>query len=157
MNAFDQAMTRQVAPILEARGFVRRGQNWSRRERGAIEVVSFQRSMYNTRRGARFTVNIGVTPDLVSSHIWVAEPECRWRKRIGALRPEAQDHWYSYLPDDPASVQAAVTEALDDIEAYVLPYLATASPMPLAMRIVVGIWQGVRILFGRSGGLRRRR
>ncbi|WP_348774931.1 DUF4304 domain-containing protein [Sinorhizobium fredii] len=72
-------------------------------------------------------MNIGVTPDTRSTKAWVAETECRARQRIGFLRPERQDHWYRYLPKDPASVERAVAEARADIEAHALPYLSQRS------------------------------
>ncbi len=144
MGAFEQAVGRQIAPRLKAEGFARRGQSWNRRRAGEIQVISVQRSTYNTVLGAQFTVNVGATPDLLAPDAWVAEHGCRWRMRIGMLRPEGQDHWYKYLPDDQVSVDAAIAEALADIEAFVLPCLAQPRFLSPATRTTVGAWQVVR-------------
>ncbi|WEZ84127.1 DUF4304 domain-containing protein [Rhizobium sp. 32-5/1] len=151
MGAFEQAVGRKIAPRLKAEGFVRRGQSWNRRRDGEVQVISFQRSSNNTVLDARFTVNVGVTPDLLAPDAWVAEHDCRWRMRIGMLRPERQDHWYRYLPDDPGQVEAAIAEALADIEAFVLPCLAQPRFLSPVARTAVGAWQIVRRVLRRFG------
>lgn len=125
MSLFNQAVNQELAPRLGAAGFVRHGQTWNRRNDGIVQVISLQRSQNNTELDSRFTVNIGMTPDFGSSDRVVRHYDCRKRERIGFLRPEHRDHWYRYLPKDGTSVRAAVAEARADIEAYVLPYLAS--------------------------------
>jgi hypothetical protein len=151
MGAFEQAVGRKIAPRLKAEGFVRRGQSWNRRRDGEVQVISLQRSSNNSVLEARFTVNVGVTPDLLAPDAWVAEHGCRWRMRIGMLRPERQDHWYRYLPDDPGQVEAALAEALADIEAFVIPCLAQPRFRSPAMRTAVRAWQIVRRILRRFG------
>jgi hypothetical protein len=54
--------------------------------------------------------------------LWLSDPAAR-----GRLRPECKDHWYRYLPEDRASTDAAITEAMADIDVYVLPFFAQRS------------------------------
>ncbi|OJF98743.1 DUF4304 domain-containing protein [Pararhizobium antarcticum] len=153
MGAFEQAVGRQIAAKLKADGFARRGQSFNRRRGCEIQVISLQRSRNNTALRARYTVNIGVTPDLGAPDAWVEASACRWRMRIGMLRPERQDHWYDYRPDDPENLDAAIAETLADIEAYALPCLSETRFPSLATRTTVRVWQIVRVLLRRLGYL----
>ncbi len=152
MSAFERTIGRELAPFLETAGFLRHGQTWNRRTNGVVQVISVQRSMNNTEFDSRFTINVGVTPDIKPTRTRIAEHECRSRQRIGFLRPARQDHWYRYRPKDPASIAASIGEARADIEAYVFPYLSLKSadfPFALlqatsAMQRYVGIWKAMK-------------
>lgn len=159
MSAFEQVIGRELDPFLKTAGFLRHGQTWNRRTDGVVQVISVQRSMNNTEFDSRFTINIGVTPDIRPTKVRIAEHECRSRQRIGFLRPERQDQWYRYRPKDSASVEAAIAEARADIEAHVLPYLSKKSadfPFALlqttsAIQRHVGIWKAIKTQARRMG------
>jgi hypothetical protein len=151
MSIFDQTVNRELAPCLKEAGFVRHGQTWNRRKDGVVQVISLQRSQNNTELGSKFTLNVGMTPDFGPADRTVHEYNCKHRKRVGYLRPEQRDHWYRYLPKDPASVQAAIAEAHTDIETYVLPYLElpVSTFLPPTLTVTanalarVGFWERI--------------
>lgn len=153
MTPYDDALRRIVVPRLSALGFARRGTSWMRRRRAVrVEVIDFQRSMNNTSDGARFTVNIGLAPiSMAGADGWIALSGCPIRQRIGGLRPEHKDHWYRYLPEDRASTDAAITEAMADIDIYVLPFFAQRPWREREAWLVAA--QFSRLLPRRSGAL----
>lgn len=158
MDMFEQALNRHLAPRLRDAGFARRGATWSRRRGLFVHQVNLQRSRMNSALESRFTVNLAATLNvagaaegrMVLEEDWVSRLDPALRPlRIGRLRPDGQDHWYRYRPDDPASVEAALRAATADLEAHGLPYL-DAAPGPgrlgLALMIVPAerLWRRVR-------------
>lgn len=137
MTPFHIAMLRLVVPRLAALGFTRHGSTFNRRRRLRVEAINFQRSTYNTSLGARFTVNAGIAsaydPHCVT---WMAVVNCPINRRIGSLRPDRQDFWYEYLPEEQASTDAAVAAAMAEIERYVLPFFDQRPPLEWLLWLV---------------------
>jgi Domain of unknown function (DUF4304) len=128
VKPYDSVMKRLMTPRLAALGFARYGSTFNRCRRFRVEVISFQRSQYNTSRGALLTVNVGIAsaydPRCVT---WMAAVDCPIQCRVGSLRPEREDLWYRYLPEEQTSTDVAVA-AMRDIESHVFPFFERRPP-----------------------------
>jgi hypothetical protein len=100
-------------------GFTKRGRTWNRRLGQFVDVIHLQTS----KSGDAITLNIGVLDPDVYSLCWgsdpplfIDEPSCIIRKRIGQLMGEL-DLWWSLECDRSAE------EALDALEKHALPFL----------------------------------
>jgi hypothetical protein len=93
-----------------------------RRHAEAWQIVNFQRDKYSNARLLRFTINLGVSLDVLHddpswrSRGWPLQAECDFRRRIGHLH-KGEDHWWRVRPLLPTrgtarDVLAALDKAL---------------------------------------------
>lgn len=103
-----------VEPELKALGFVGRRGHFVRTQGEVAQVVELQYSIY----GGRITANLGLDLSFLKPLVrWIAQPalgphahdSTRWI-RIGMVRPERSDHWWSFEPDTIGAAQRAVRE-----------------------------------------------
>lgn len=130
-DKFTAMLVGEVAPWLKPRGFRRRDGTFRRRQGGAWQIVNFQRNQYSTAALVRFTINLGVSLDVLNerpswrSRGWPLEYECDFRERLGQLY-KGQDHWWKVRPLMP--MRATVKDVLSALEV-ALPWLdAYADP-----------------------------
>jgi hypothetical protein len=131
-ETYREMMKMQVAPALRELGFKGSGQNYELPAPGHWAMLGFQKSVWSDASGLRFTVNVLV----VSRAAWEkarsersyvpARPTANrlwgdfaWQKRIGALLPGGQDHWWEVKADS----------TTDDLAAEVVSAIET-SPCP---------------------------
>lgn len=97
---FEKLLADDFAPWLKQRGFRRRHGSFRRRQDAAWQIVNFQRHRYAHSRMLRFTINLGVSLDVLHedppwrSRGWPLEYECDFRARIGSLLV-GEDRWWT--------------------------------------------------------------
>ncbi|MEI2454819.1 MULTISPECIES: DUF4304 domain-containing protein [Lysobacter] len=124
----DAVVASGLAPLLKSHGFAKAGRSFHRRHGDRWQVVNVQASSGNSAAQARFTLNLGLyIPEIevLAGNAPLAgkpkEYECTLRERIGALMPQARDHWWTLAPDsDPALL---APELADAFAAHGLPWL----------------------------------
>jgi hypothetical protein len=131
-ETYREMMKMQVAPALRELGFKGSGQNYELPAPGHWAMLGFQKSVWSDASGLRFTVSMLV----VSRAAWEkarsersyvpARPTANrlwgdfaWQKRIGALLPGGQDHWWEVKADSTTDDLAA--EVVSAIEDFALP------------------------------------
>lgn len=124
----DAVVAQGLAPLLKSQGFAKAGRSFHRRRGERWQVVNVQASSGNSAAQARFTLNLGLY--IPQIEVLAGQPplqgkpkeyECTLRERIGALMPQARDHWWTLVPDgEPA---ALATELAEAFAAYGLPWL----------------------------------
>jgi hypothetical protein len=130
-DKFEALLAEHLAPWLKQRGFKRRDGTFRRRRDEAWQIVNFQRDKYSNARLVRFTINLGVSLDVLHedpswrSRGWPLEHECDFRERIGRVH-KGEDHWWSVRPLYPTGgvvrdVFAALERALPWLDAYADP------------------------------------
>jgi hypothetical protein len=133
-DKFSALLADDFAPWLNKRGFKRRDFTFRRRQAQAWQIINFQRDKHSTANLVRFTINLGVSLDVLHedpawrSRGWPLEHQCDFRDRLGLLRSR-QDHWWTVRPLFPT--RRAVTDVLAALE-QALPWLdAHADPRAL--------------------------
>ena len=102
-DKFKALLMDDFGPWLKQRDFKRRDGTFRRRQDEAWQIVNFQRDKYSHARLLRFTVNLGVSLDVLHddptwrSRGWPLEQECDFRERIGRLH-KGKDHWWKVRP-----------------------------------------------------------
>jgi hypothetical protein len=136
-DKFKALLAEHFAPWLKERGFKRRESTFRRRHDEAWQIVNFQRDKYSNAGVVRFSINLGVSLDVLhekpswQSRGWPLEYECDFRERIGQLH-EGADHWWKVRPLYPTG--RLVNDVHAELEA-ALPWLnAHADPRSLLMR-----------------------
>jgi hypothetical protein len=122
-----------VAPFLKTFGFTRRRNSFFRPFPGGFDVVGLQKSSWNDRKSAKFTVNLGVcwleaqallgrpVRGIPFSADWAS---CTVHRRIGRVMPEQRDFWWNVSgTSDLGAVQLDLLERLDR---YAIPWLDSA-------------------------------
>lgn len=115
-------ITRAVVPVLKPLGFKRSGTTFRRELDECIQVVNVQSSQWNSREGARFTINLGVffpavhaeLDDFFRASIAASGPleyQCHLRLRLGQLTADERDTWWLLRPGEPDDAAAAAIEA----------------------------------------------
>ncbi len=131
-------------------GFAVEGDMFFRAVRDTILVIEVQKDRrYSTKEEIRFTVNVGLSidvlrsSDLVNSQATVLSFEkCHWRERLGRLLPAESDVWWSIR--DEQSARSVCEEVVTGLVRVALPQVeAVASSESLAT-----LWKG-----GRGRGL----
>jgi len=122
--------------LLKPLGFGRKKMTWNRRVNGFVDVVDLQQS----NAGDALTVNVGVMHSEVHGICWgnipplfVEEPTCTVRSRIGQLRDGRDLWWRGEMEDVAPNVVALVRES-------VLPFLDQMhSPDAMAEHLERGV------------------
>lgn len=149
-TAVDETFNHVIKTIgerLKPLGFARRGSVLRVAGEDTCGIVSFQRSVTNTRDKLLFTVNLGVVSGdlldtgpsgLEKAEVWDAHV----RERIGFLLPEHSDKWWEITA---ASDPEALAEEMSDlILKYVVPYVQHY----LSADSIISLWES-----GQSPGL----
>jgi Domain of unknown function (DUF4304) len=126
-QAFKELVSTVIAPRLRGAGFKRRGLTFTRPLGGYIQVVSVQRSAFNSADTCTFTFNTGIfVPSVVRVYFTCnppanpIEPACILRRR-GGFVAGTHDLWFELSSaHDLNDIKAAVTMHL---ERDLLPYL----------------------------------
>jgi hypothetical protein len=117
-----------VAPPLKLAKFTKTARTWHRDLSHVVQVVNVQGSAWNGP-GARFTLNVGLWFPAVTKLVRdkpltsrrVPEYSCTVRRRIGALMPGGEDHWWDVAGGATDTVGTEVRGAVEDLA---LPWLA---------------------------------
>lgn len=114
-----KAVVRRLDELLTALGFERQKQTWNRRSDSFVDVIDVQVS----KADHAITVNAGVMdPDVhrkcwgTGPPVWVEEPSCTVRTRIGQLMGN-KDVWWSFGDGE------AVEKIAEAVATQVLPFL----------------------------------
>jgi hypothetical protein len=138
-DKFKQLLAGDFGPWLKDRDFRRRDSTFRRRREDAWQIVNFQRNRYSTSRAVPFTVNLGVSLDLLHDEPpwrargWPLEYECDFRERIGALH-HGEDHWWTVRPLLPTrgivrDVLAALEKGLLWLDVHADPHVLLADAL----------------------------
>lgn len=125
---FKELLANDFAPWLKERGFRRRDTTFRRRCGSGWQIVNFQRSQYADARELPFTINLGVSLDVLHESPqwrgrgWPLEYECDFRQRIGPLHT-GEDDWWKVRPLRPTrplvkDVLAALEKGLAWLDAH---------------------------------------
>jgi Domain of unknown function (DUF4304) len=125
---FKELLTNAFAPWLKGRGFKRRATTFRRQRGSGWQIVNFQRSQHADARDRPFTINLGVSLDVLHespqwrARGWPLEYECDFRQRIGPLHT-GEDHWWNVRPLRPTrpvvkDVLAALEKGLAWLDAH---------------------------------------
>jgi hypothetical protein len=119
----------EVEPELKALGFDGRRGHLVRARGAVTQVIELQYSIY----GGRVTANLGLDLTFLKPLVrWIAQPSLgphahdstRWI-RIGLVRPERSDHWWSFEPGVEEAAVRAVRELGQAIIEYGVSWLDT--------------------------------
>jgi hypothetical protein len=123
-----EAFKRLIEPELKARGFVgRRGHFVRKNDPHVAQVIELQHSIY----GGRLTANLGIDLDFLRPIVrWIACPTIgphahdatRWI-RIGLVRPDRTDCWWSFDVDSEDGIDEAARSAGRAIVDHGIPWL----------------------------------
>lgn len=124
----DMIVREELAPILKETGFKKKGRNFHREHTNRIDVINVQASLYNNASSAEFTVNVGVYyPSIaeLSGALPVKgapkEYDCTIQSRIGSVREDGRDFWWTI---GPSSADSAVAKDLaNNVRDYCIPWL----------------------------------
>jgi hypothetical protein len=130
-DKFKELLADDFAPWLKERGFKRRDTTFRRRQGETWQIINFQRSKYSDAGVVPFTINLGVSLDLLHddppwrSRGWPLEYECDFRQRLGKLH-KGKDHWWKVRPLRPtrrtvSDVLSALDKSLPWLDAHTDP------------------------------------
>lgn len=119
------------APWLTSCQFRRRDAVFRRWREGAWQIIDFQRDKYSDARHVRFTINVGISLDVLQDDPtwqprgWPLVSQCDLRERAGNLH-KGRDHWWSVRPLWPVAgviqdVLAALETSVRWLDAHVDP------------------------------------
>lgn len=116
-----------IAPYLKARGFKRRRLGFSRPFAHGFDVLAFQKSSWNDKRHARFTIGLGIYWSGAQERLGKAiagtpfsDGDCTIFRRIGDLITPRKDRWWTIT--DEQSVTTLQPEVWQVIEDFALPW-----------------------------------
>jgi hypothetical protein len=114
---YDAMLRDELGPWLRERAFRKRSSRFRRADEAGWQVVDFQASQWGSRDDVRFTINlwVGVT------ELAAVEPDAQVQRRVGALLPGGEDHWWSI--DDATDTSALAAELREALEKWCLPWL----------------------------------
>ena len=133
-----------VASPLRAHGFTRRGSAFRRESSGAVELVTYQKSRHSTRSSLSFTVNLGVSLEVLKFH-GVRDAsihDCPWRIRLGRFLHPDSDRWWDI--DESTDVDSLIAEHRTFVDTVISPKLAEMS----SSERLIELWQA-----GQAAGL----
>ena len=124
----DAIIRAELAPILREVGFKKKARNFRREHADRIDVINVQASRYSDASSAKFTVNVGVyypaiaeMSDALPVKGAPKEYDCTVHARIGALREDRRDFWWTI---EPSSDDGAIAKDLaQNVRDYCLPWL----------------------------------
>jgi hypothetical protein len=124
----DAIIRHALAPLLKEIGFKKNARNFHRERADRIDVINVQASRYNDASSAKFTANVGVyypaiaeMSDALPVSGTPKECDCTVHARIGALREDRRDFWWTV---EPSSDDAAIANDLaQNVRDYCLPWL----------------------------------
>jgi hypothetical protein len=99
-DRFSAWLSTDVRPALSERGFTKTASNFHKRAPAGWGVVNFQKSQFGSRLETRFTINLGVSPDRLTTargrdpRKKPPEHQSVWRARIGAAVGGPNDRWW---------------------------------------------------------------
>jgi len=116
---YDTMVRDAVWPALKARGFKRAKNTFRRRNEASWTVINFQASQYSFAHDVKFTVNLGVSLDLLRPE-WQgdkppSESGCRFRERLSFLLPDRIPYDWWWVADDETNFErlgADITTAI---------------------------------------------
>lgn len=114
-GAVAAALEHRLAPL----GFRHEGAHFVRAHEGVAEVVEAQHSVYGTRLTANLGLDLLWLRPLVR---WIRRPDLgphahdciRWI-RVGLVDDPSGDRWWSYEPEDPASLEEAAGDLAERV------------------------------------------
>jgi len=100
-KVIDLILAEHLVPLMKTRGFRRKGQRFWRVTGRFVELVELQKSAFNSKREAAFTINLGVYFHPVGGpggvRVAIMPPknyECTIEERIGTLFGKGLDSWW---------------------------------------------------------------
>lgn len=128
----------QVEPELHSLGFVGKRGHFVRKTGPVTQVIELQHSIY----GGRVTANLGLDLEFLKPLVrWISSPalgphahdSTRWI-RIGLVRPDRADRWWSFEPDALEECKKAVRDLGLAIIEHGVPWLESEADAPAFMR-----------------------
>lgn len=124
----DAIIREELAPLLKEVGFKKKARNFHREHADRIDVINVQASRYNDASSAKFTVNVGVyypaiaeMSDALPVKGAPKEYDCTVHSRIGALREDRRDFWWTI---EPSSDHASIAKDLaQNVRVCCVPWL----------------------------------
>ena len=124
----DGIIREELAPLLKEVGFKKKARNFHREHADRIDVINVQASRYNDASSAKFTVNVGVyypaiaeMSDALPVKGAPKEYDCTVHSRLGALREDRRDFWWTI---EPSSEDAYIAKDLaHNVRVYCVPWL----------------------------------
>lgn len=132
------AFKEEVEPELKQLGFTGRRGHLVRNDGPVSQVIELQYSIY----GGRLTANLGLDLSFLKPLVrWIAQPalgphahdSTRWI-RIGLVRPERSDHWWSFEPGSEEAAVKAVRELGQALLDHGVHWLESESPCEAFLR-----------------------
>ena len=106
----DVAVKEWVKPALSEIGFRKQGHTFWRETGDVVDVITLQKSQWNSSSSASFTVNFGLywkrVQELLGQTVTKMPPreyDCTVHERIGALIGNGSDRWWHVKPTADAS------------------------------------------------------
>jgi Domain of unknown function (DUF4304) len=99
-DRFAAWLSNDIRPALSERGFTKIASNFHKRAPAGWGVVNFQKSQFGSRLETRFTINLGVSLDRLTTARGgdpskkPPEYRCVWRTRIAAAVDDPNDRWW---------------------------------------------------------------
>jgi hypothetical protein len=99
-DRFAHWLSTDIRPALSELGFTKTASNFHKRGPDGWGLVNFQRSQFGSRLETRFTINLGVSPDRLTTARGgdpgkkPPEHHCVWRTRIAAAIGDPKDRWW---------------------------------------------------------------
>jgi hypothetical protein len=165
-HKIDQMVGNGVAPFLKTFGFSRRRNAFCRAFAHGFDLLGLQKSSWNDKKSARFTINLGVcwveaqrllghpvkgvpfSADVQGSTVF---------RRIGDLMPEQRDFWWDVRSD--GEVDAVQLDLLERLDLYAIPWLETAHDLERSIALSkeyrfprhVAVLESLRSRIGQQG------
>jgi len=139
----DTTIRNGVAQELKAAGFKKEDRTWRRPAALGTQVLNIQANKWNEASDGSFTINLGVYfPAAVTLH-GRGEPtarpfeyDCFVRERIGFLRPEGSDFWWTIGAS--TNLELLGQQVASDLVRYGLPWLESVSSYAGARQYLAG-------------------
>lgn len=125
-NVLKQIIKDTIAPLLKAKGFKKRGNNFAKILSDFAWVVNIQNSKWNTKEELEFTFNMGIFTDKLVGTFYEIEPPQFPTEKYSVLRLRITDlkgipdEWYKL--DLTTDVEEIKLEIQNDIEMVIFPH-----------------------------------
>jgi hypothetical protein len=144
MNAsseIDRLVSESIAPLLKSKGFKRRKLAFSRPFENGFDVFLVQKSSWNSRDDARFTINLGVywteaqkILGRVTTGFPFSDKSCVVFRRIGDIMIPRKDRWWIVSKTYP--VEEIRGDVMFKIEFVTLPWFEKAHDLEFSIELV---------------------